>query len=189
MIKFKLRGIYWPPAKSCRENKTTSVYKYKERCCLVFPSSTKREIRHFHLVIAQRRQSNVQKKVMHVQSCCFANLNVLLFCRSHRSGRHRFLSYPMITGVFFAWACATAEQAMCMEAHYRVCLHQNGASQSYHSDYFALWSWRMCSWFNKMCSLQKNSNIVSKAKYHELLLNFISRLDLDNSARICVLVG
>ena len=59
------------------------------------------------------------------------------------------------TGVFFAWACATAEQAMCMEAHHRVCLHQNGASQSYHSDYFARWSWRMCPWFNKMCSLQK----------------------------------
>ena len=59
------------------------------------------------------------------------------------------------TGVFFAWACATAEQAMCMEAHHMVCLHQNGASQSYHSDYFARWSWRMCSWFNKMCSLQK----------------------------------
>ena len=59
------------------------------------------------------------------------------------------------TGVFFAWACATAEQAMRMEAHHRVCPHQNGASQSYHSDYFARWSWRMCSWFNKMCSLQK----------------------------------
>ena len=59
------------------------------------------------------------------------------------------------TGVFFAWACSTAEQAMCMEAHHRVCLHQNGASQSYHRDYFARWSWRMCSWFNKMCSLQK----------------------------------
>ena len=48
------------------------------------------------------------------------------------------------TGVFFARACATAEQAMCMEAHHRVCLHQNGVSQSYHSDYFARWSWRMC---------------------------------------------
>ena len=55
----------------------------------------------------------------------------------------------------FAWACATAEQAMCMEAHHRVCLHQNGAPQRYHSDYFARWSWRMCWWFNKMCSLQK----------------------------------
>ena len=96
-----------------------------------------------------------------------------------------------LTGVFFACACATAEQATCMEAHHRVCLHQNGSSQSYHSDYFARWSWRMCSWFNKMCSLQKNSNMVlTKAKYtgfniHELLSNFISPLDLDNSARIC----
>ena len=97
------------------------------------------------------------------------------------------------TGVFFAWACATAEQAMCMEAHHRVCLHQNGASQRYHSDFFARWSWRMCSWFNKMCSLQKKTLTWSEQKrsrpvltYHELPSNFISRLDLDNSSRICI---
>ena len=95
------------------------------------------------------------------------------------------------TGVFFAWACATAEQAMCMEAHHRVCLHQNGASQSYHDrDYFARWAWRMFSWFNKMCSLQKTLTLSQKRSrpaltYHELLSNFISRLDLDYSARIC----
>ena len=41
--------------------------KRKESCCLVFPSSTKREFRHFHVVVGQRRQRNVQK------SCCFAN--------------------------------------------------------------------------------------------------------------------
>ena len=28
----------------------------------MFPSSTKREIRHFHVVVVQRRQRNVQKK-------------------------------------------------------------------------------------------------------------------------------
>ena len=51
--------------------------------CLVFPSSTKREIRHVHVAAAQRRLRNVQKRrAMHVQSCCFANLNLLLFCRS-----------------------------------------------------------------------------------------------------------
>ena len=44
-------------------------------------SSTKREVRHFYVVVAQRRQRNVQKNVMHVQSCCYANLNRLLFCR------------------------------------------------------------------------------------------------------------
>ena len=54
--------------------------KEKESCCLLFPSSTKREIRHFHVVVVQRRHRNVQKSVMHVQSCCFACLNLLLFC-------------------------------------------------------------------------------------------------------------
>ena len=56
-----------------------SSEKEKESCCLVFPSSTKREIRHFHVVVVQRRQRNVQKSVMHVQSCCFANLTFCLF--------------------------------------------------------------------------------------------------------------
>ena len=36
--------------------------KQKESCCLVFPSSTKREFRYFHVVLVQRRQRNVQKK-------------------------------------------------------------------------------------------------------------------------------
>ena len=51
-----------------------SSEKEKESCCLVFLSSTKREIRQFHVVVVLRRQRNV-----HVQSCCFANLNLLLF--------------------------------------------------------------------------------------------------------------
>ena len=33
------------------------------------------------IVVVQRRQRNVQKGVMHVQSCWFACLNLLLFCR------------------------------------------------------------------------------------------------------------
>ena len=50
----------------------------------MFPPSTKRGIRHFHVVVAQQwRQRNEQKSVMHVQSCFLANLNLLLFCRSH----------------------------------------------------------------------------------------------------------
>ena len=48
----------------------------------LFTSSIKREIRHFHVVVVQWRQINVQKGVMRVQSCCFANLNLLLFWRS-----------------------------------------------------------------------------------------------------------
>ena len=36
--------------------------KGKESCCLVFPPSTKHEIRHFNVVVVQRRLRNVQKK-------------------------------------------------------------------------------------------------------------------------------
>ena len=53
--------------------------KEKESCCLVFPSSTKREIRHFHDVVLQRRQENVQKTVIHVQSCSSKPIAFLLF--------------------------------------------------------------------------------------------------------------
>ena len=35
--------------------------KEKESCCLVFPFSTKREFRHFHVVFVQRRLRNVTK--------------------------------------------------------------------------------------------------------------------------------
>ena len=36
--------------------------KEKQSCCLAFPSSTKREFRHFHVVVVQRQLRNVQKK-------------------------------------------------------------------------------------------------------------------------------
>ena len=56
--------------------------KEKESRCLAFKSSTKHEIRHFHVVVVQWLQRNVQKSVIHEQSCCFTNRNPLLFCRS-----------------------------------------------------------------------------------------------------------
>ena len=63
--------------------------KEEESRCIVFTSSTKCEGRHFHVVVVQWRQRNVQKSVMHVQSCRFANLNLLLLCRSRwRRCRH-----------------------------------------------------------------------------------------------------
>ena len=36
--------------------------KEKQSCCLAFPSSTKREFRHFHVVVVQRRQRECTKK-------------------------------------------------------------------------------------------------------------------------------
>ena len=61
----------------------------------------KREIRHFHVLVVQRQQRNVQKSVMHLQSCWFANL-LLLFCRSRcrwrRCRRRRCLSSLFFDG-------------------------------------------------------------------------------------------
>ena len=56
---------------------------WKENRCHVFPSSLKRK---FPAVVVQWRQRNVQKSLMHVQSCW----NLLLFCRFRcRRGRGR----------------------------------------------------------------------------------------------------
>ena len=38
----------------------------------LFTSSIEREIRHFHVVVVQWRQRNVQKTMMDVQNCCFS---------------------------------------------------------------------------------------------------------------------
>ena len=40
---------------------------------LPFPSSKNLKYWSFHVVVVQGRQRNLQKRVMHVQSCCFAN--------------------------------------------------------------------------------------------------------------------
>ena len=53
--------------------------KEKESCCLVFPSSTKRELKRFHVVVVRRRQRNVPKSVMRVESCSFANQTYFFF--------------------------------------------------------------------------------------------------------------
>ena len=52
---------------------TLKFWKRKKIPCRLFTSSIKGEIRHFHAVVVQWRQRNVQKSVLHVQSCCFAN--------------------------------------------------------------------------------------------------------------------
>ena len=76
--------------------------KGKEIRCLVFTSPTKREIRQCHVLVMQWRQRNVQKSVMHVQTCCFANLNLFPFCRSRWRRRRRCLSSLLfsITGSY-----------------------------------------------------------------------------------------
>ena len=44
-----------------------------EFIALPFPSSKTLKILSFHFVVVQGRKINVQKSVMHVQSCCLAD--------------------------------------------------------------------------------------------------------------------
>ena len=54
----------------------------KENFCVVLKYSIKREseIRKFQVAIVQQQLGNVQKGVMHAQSCSFAKVNLLLSC-------------------------------------------------------------------------------------------------------------
>ena len=54
-----------------------------ENCCLAFMFSTKRKIRQFYVMVILWQQRNVQKSVIQVQSCCFANLLFCHFCCHH----------------------------------------------------------------------------------------------------------
>ena len=78
--------------------KTVSKFRKRKGKLLshVFTSSIKSEIRHFHVVVVQRRQGNVQKSMMRGQSCFFTNLNLLLFSRSRCRSRLRCLSSPLL---------------------------------------------------------------------------------------------
>ena len=60
--------------------------------CIEVQGNKKKVVRHFHVVVMQRRQRNVQKSVMHVQSYCFIYRNFLLFCRFRCRRRRRCLS-------------------------------------------------------------------------------------------------
>ena len=71
-----------------------SFEKEKDNFCVVFAYFVKRvrEIRKFHVAVAQRRLRNVQKSVTHVHSCCFADINLWLFSSSLCRRWRRYLS-------------------------------------------------------------------------------------------------
>ena len=50
-----------------------------EFIALPFPFTNERKIWQFHVVVFQGWQRNVQKSLMHVQSCCFANETYCFF--------------------------------------------------------------------------------------------------------------
>ena len=59
------------------ERTLSKFKKRKKKICVLFTYSIKREISNFHVAVVQRRQRNVEKSMMHVQSYCFANIYVL----------------------------------------------------------------------------------------------------------------
>ena len=58
--------------------------KKKIFACVTYSIKRALGISNFHVAVVQQRLRNVQKSVMHVQSCCFANTNLLLFCLGRR---------------------------------------------------------------------------------------------------------
>ena len=60
------------------KDRITVQEKEKKVVFYTFPSSTKRTFRYFQVEV-KRRQRKVQKHMMHVQSCYFANVSLLLF--------------------------------------------------------------------------------------------------------------
>ena len=63
-----------------------SLEKDKQNFCVVLTYSIKRarEIRKFDVAVVQQRLRNVQKNVIHVERCFFANLNLLFFAAHRR---------------------------------------------------------------------------------------------------------
>ena len=82
---FKLHRSYLISLWAKPKRPYLSLEKEKENFC---------EIRKFHVAVVQQRLRNALRSVMHVQSCSFANLNLLLFCCSpsplHKLSTERF---------------------------------------------------------------------------------------------------
>ena len=90
---FKLYGVYSISFNSANNsefcwswilNECIKVQKKKKKIVVLCsrPPRNLKILRKFHIVVVQPRQRNIQKGVIHVRSCCFANLNLLLFCSS-----------------------------------------------------------------------------------------------------------
>ena len=74
------------------------------------------------LIVVQRRLRNLQKSVMHVHSCCFADINLLLFSSSLWRRLHRCLSFLLWRSRNFAtmvtWRHTSPLHRKCLLAGY-----------------------------------------------------------------------
>ena len=78
------------------------VWNKKRMLYLTYSIKWAREIRKFHIAVVQLWLRNVQKSVMPVQSCCFARINLLLFCRSRCRRCRRCFSSILLWSTYFA---------------------------------------------------------------------------------------
>ena len=92
-----------------------SLEKEKEIFCVVLTYSIKRarEIRKFHVAVVQQRLRNVQKSVMHVQSCFFGQSKpVSFYCSPSPSLKlpmvviKKFWYHSNVTSHFTSLLCA-----------------------------------------------------------------------------------
>ena len=74
-----------------RGNRSWVLREILKFIALLFPFSSQLKIWSFHVVVLQRRLWNLQKAVMHVQSCCFPLINLLSFRRSRCRRRSNFV--------------------------------------------------------------------------------------------------
>ena len=75
----------------------SSISKFIKRTKM-FTSFTKREIRHFQVVVVHWRQRNIQERMMHVQSCCFAfTWSYCFFLLSRRRFIFMILNFLLFT--------------------------------------------------------------------------------------------
>ena len=93
---------------NCLELNSKGLYqssgKEKESCCLRFPSLTKPEIRHFHVVVMQWRQRNVQKMRDARAKFLFCYYKpIAFFCRSSCRRRRRCLSSLLLLETWWLW--------------------------------------------------------------------------------------
>ena len=76
----------------------------------IFLSSTKREIRQFHIMVVQGWQRNVEKRRMYMQNCCFAyiNLQCIALCRSCCCDCHHCFRFLITNSERYVFICRTS---------------------------------------------------------------------------------
>ena len=118
-----------------------------KKFCVVLTYSIKRasEIRKFYLVMQQWLR-NVQKSVMHMQSCSFANLNLLLLLWSRNFA-------PMVTWRHTSPLYQYSQWRS--QGNWTLCLLTGHIWGLWHDP---LWKNRDTSWFTEFCVFQASKD-------------------------------